>query len=95
MADQGLELTEKERALAKKVCHSIPVNPWDCDGLRTIILKLQAGKMKAEFDINHRECWHLISDDTWTCYRDDPCHTWTSDQWLEAAQTELSREGKG
>jgi len=48
--------------------------------LRLVILKLQAEKMKAEFWQNK---WNAVIEDR---------HTWTDEQWLEAAKAELRRE---
>lgn len=51
-----------------------------------ILLKLQAGKMKAEFAVDHApiKIGGMV----------DPRVTWTDDQWLEAAKDWFSREGK-
>ena len=82
----SLELTDEERSLV-----ALPENatlPRE-RRLVAIILKTQAGKMKAEFRLEYHASVYYNRN----C--DDPRHTWTDEQWLEAAQAELSREGKG
>jgi len=91
----SLELTDEERAFVR---NGIKVNifPWS-----TIILKLQAGKMKAEFCIEHDSCW-IDTEGDWACEEGDdnkidPRHSWTNEQWLEAAKKKLAdtEESKG
>ena len=87
----SLELTDEEREFFKigtskhnHECRNDCFVAIFCD----LILKCQAGKMRAEHDLlateeneigTHKDCEQ--------CYYSD-------EQWLDAAQAELSREGK-
>jgi len=99
----SLELTDEERALilAWEITPEVDVD--SVDDFLTIIRKLQAGKRSAEFKLAHSNtdgqgkcvyCYfspleELGSGDV------DPRHTWKDEQWMDAAQAELSREDKG
>jgi len=95
----NLELTDEERALVRfhleKGQHGIQLEEID-----VIILKLQGGKMKAEYRLQHR----MTPDIAGQLYCDgcpglqdtcqDPRHNYTDEQWLEAAPAELTKEAK-
>jgi len=94
-----LELTDEERATIRNVRDGWEggAAPQEFVYLVAIIHKLQAGKMKAEFTINHV---FMPRNMTMVCARcmngpKDPCHNYTDEQWLEAARAEFSKEGKG
>jgi len=88
----SLELTEQQKALYRLARDSGKGDEYGAstvNELAVIILKLQGAKMKAEHDLlateeneigTHKDCEQ--------CYYSD-------EQWMEAAQAELSREGKG
>ena len=104
MGDQGLELTDEERAL---VAHWRDTEPGWMTSLAVnvafvaTILKLQARGDRAEFQIAHDDCW-ITADDKWSCNSSfddlgnydeakvDPRHTWESAQWIEAAKQALA-----
>jgi len=91
-----LDLTDEERVILKRACRSNPMNVWDIVGLRMAILKLQAGKMKAEFVLQHEDC-QITDDARWWCQSEMEFwgHTWTDEQWLEAAKQVIAdTEGK-
>ena len=98
-----LDLTDEERALVNKtvaiaMCKSTPTST--ALQFITILLKTQAGKMKAEFYIEHDSCWIDAKGD-WVCEgccddnAIDPRHIYNDEQWLKAAKEHFSREGKG
>jgi len=79
----SLDLTDDERNELRGVGHEYPL-------ALTAILKLQAGKMEAEFWLKHKLRW-TIPDWCWICGPElDPGHTWTDEQWLEAAKEALA-----
>ena len=51
-----------------------------------MILKLQAGKRRAEFWSDHNRQ---------ACKVDDPRHKWKGEQWMDEAQADLIGQGKG
>jgi len=90
----SLELTDEERAL---IVHWQDTEPgWKMArainvAFFTIIHKLQAGKMKAEFYQDHTDGTYAGSGlPACRCKRTDPRHTYTDEQWLEAAKKELN-----
>jgi len=92
----NLELTDKERALLRNTREQFVLQgAYLIPQLLSIIHKLQAGKMKAEFAVDHGDC-HEFIDGHWECLDGltDPRHTWTVEQWLEAAKDELIMEHK-
>jgi len=86
----SLELTDEERALVDQVRRKVNAALFGLYATQefavmlTAILKTQAAKMKAEFRL---EYYALVYDNR-NC--DDPRHTWTDDQWLEAAKQALT-----
>jgi len=93
----SLELTDEERALVKDktvigAAHEFAV-------MLTIILKLQARVMRLGFYADHPqrldEHNRLYCGPCAAANKPDPRHTWTDEQWMDAAQAELSREEKG
>jgi len=80
----SLELTDEERAKVIELTNSAASFVIHTPRrFLPIILKLQAGKMRAEWD----GCME------WT-HKTCKC-VWTDEQWMNEAQGELSREGKG
>jgi len=77
----SLELTDEERAFLRKYLPKEVDTPWPIITLG-IILKLQAGKMKAEFKLVHVKCQEIDGGLWWKCISSpqDPCHTWTDDR---------------
>jgi len=103
-SDQDLELTDEERncvwwLITDRWFHFEKDKELTPDGKwKSIILKLQAWKVRAEFYTTHSsyELWSKGSCEE--CGRlglFDPRHAWKDEQWMEAAQVELSREDKG
>jgi len=96
-ADCGLELTDGERATIRNVRHGWEggAAPQEFVDLIAIIHKLQAGKMKAEWQYGHRNCVET-KDGTILCTVGGGVnrHTWTDEQWLEAATEYFSTEEK-
>jgi len=96
----SLELTDEERALVER-WQTYAEHGSDLRIALSAIYKLQAGKMKAEFYKEHEYLGPVPTDDAvcstcWLTREDgtDPRHTWTDEQWLEAAKEHFSKEGK-
>jgi len=87
-----LELTAEEMALLKEW------REWSLDDRGLVIIhKLQAQVMKASFQLKHVNCdywttvWNLTTKaEVWICEEKIRRHTWTDEQWLEAAKKELT-----
>ena len=82
----SLELAEQQKALYRLARDSGKGDEYGAstvNELAVIIHKLQARAMRAEWDgcmeWNHKTCQCV----------------WTDEQWMDAAQAELSREDKG
>ena len=93
-----LDLTDGERRACKAWLATD--EGWRIGAFGHAILKTQAGKMKAEFKLEHyvaKPVKFVVYSICVVCPKDglDPRHNWTDEQWLEAAKAELSREGKG
>ena len=82
----SLELTDEERAKVNELANSdasfVVHTPRR---FLPIILKLQAGKMKAEYRLKG---YPYARTPGWTA-RSDAMADWTDDQWLAAAGKEL------
>ncbi len=97
MDEQGLELTDGERALAKRIVQRLFFSSEDflrhTGTLITMTIKLQAMGDRAEFKFEHRECGYnapmMTTYGVAECA--DPRHTWTAAQWIEGAQEGLSK----
>ncbi len=82
----SLELTDEERAYLAEYIEQF----FDTLGVGPIILKLQAGKMKAEARYSHRNCVET-KDGTVLCSIGGQLnyHTRTDERWMEAAKAKL------
>ena len=90
----SLELTDEERAYIAEYIEQF----FDTPGVGPIILKLQAGKMKAEFRAGPHhlkvrglqyicpQCETNAIDSGKDRNTLDPRHTWTDQEWMEAAR---------
>jgi len=101
----SLELTEQQKALYRLARDSGKGDEYGAstvNELAAIIHKLQAMVMRAEFYLEHRTAgvgcvacyeYRKMHDQTHPDYFTR--HTWKSEQWMDAALAELSREAKG
>ncbi len=90
MDDQGLELTDEERAYISWAIKQSTQGPWV-----TATIKLQARGDRAEWEVNHYECQVIsgvLRNQAGPCT--DSHHTWKAAQWIEAARQALTGREK-